>query len=251
MSSSTHLTRKEIKRDEVAEAVGRSVDYAQSHGKTIGLVIGGIVLLVAVLLGFWGFRASQRGRAGEALAAALKLAGAPIKAEGATPDDADEPSFATPEARRERAKKAFENVRESYKFSTAGSVANVYLGQIAAEEGKLDLARKLWQDYVEDHPDDMLAGNVKLNLIELDRRAGKTDELIKSLEKMLDASGGPLPKDAILFELGSAYETAKKDSEAKKAFQRILDEYPQSGYRTLAEQKVGPAAGSPLGLAPG
>jgi tetratricopeptide (TPR) repeat protein len=251
MSSSTHLTRKEIKRDEVAAAVGRSVDYAQSHGRTIGIVIGAALLVLLVLLGFWGFRASQRGKASVALGEALQLAGAPIQATGAKPDDPDAPSFATPEARRARAKKAFESVRESYRFSPAADVAAVYLGQIAAEEGKLDEARKLWEDYVEDHPDDMLAGNVKLNLIELDRRAGKTDAIIASLEKMLDASDGPLPKDAILYELAGAYEAAKRDTEAKKTYQRILDEYPQSGYHTLAQQKVGAGAGSPLGLSPG
>ncbi|HXU29830.1 MAG TPA: tetratricopeptide repeat protein [Thermoanaerobaculia bacterium] len=250
--SSTHLTRKEIKRDEVAAAVGRSVDYAQSHGRTIGIGIGAAVLVLLVLLGFWGFRASQRGKASAALGEALQLASAPIQATGATPDDPDTPSFATPEARRARAKKAFENVRETFRFSAAAEVASVYLGQIAAEEGKLDEARKLWEDYVDDHPDDMLAGNVKLNLIELDRRAGKTDAIIASLEKMLDASDGPLPKDAILYELATAYESAKRETEAKKTYQRILDEYPQSGYHTLAQQKVGGAgAGAPLGLSPG
>ncbi len=249
--SSTHLSRKEIKRDEVAEVVGRSVTYAQSHGRTIGLAVGVAVLALVVLLGFWGFRASQRGKASAALGEALRVAAAPIQTTDAKPDDPDAPSFPTAEARRARAKKAFENVRESYRFSTAADVASVYLGQIAAEEGKLDEARKLWEDYLDDHPNDLLAGNVKLNLIELDRRAGKTEAIVASLEKMLDASEGPLPKDAILFELASAYESAKRDSEAKKAYQRILDEYPQSGYRALAQQKVGGGAGSPLGLSPG
>ncbi len=248
---SSHLTRKEMKRDEVAEAVGRSVDYAQSHGRPILLAIGGAVLLVLVLLGYWGFRTSQRGKASYAMGEALKVAAAPIQAEGAKPDDPDQPTFATLEARRARAKKAFENVRESYRFSAAADVAAVYLGQIASEEGKLDEARKIWQDYLEDHPDEMLAGNVKLNLIELDRRQGKTDEVIANLEKMLDASGGPLPKDAILYELASAYDGAKRESEAKKTYQRILDEYPQSGYRSLAQQKVASGAGAPLGVSPG
>lgn len=249
--SSTHLTRKEIKRDEVAEAVGRSVDYAQSHGRTIGLAIGAVLLVILVLVGFWGFRASQRGKASVALGEALRLAGAPIQATDAKPDDPDSPSFASVEARRARAKKAFENVRESFRFSAAADVAGVYLGQIAAEEGKLDEARKLWEDFVDDHPNDMLAGNVKLNLLELDRRAGKTEAMIASLEKMLDASDGPLPKDAILYELATAYEAAKRDADAKKTYQRIVDEYPQSGYHTPAQQKVGTPGGGALGLSPG
>src|SRR5262245_22238889 len=65
--SSTHLTRREIKRDEVAAAVGRTVHYAEEHGKALGWAVGGAVVLILLLLGFWWFRGDRQSKASAAL----------------------------------------------------------------------------------------------------------------------------------------------------------------------------------------
>ncbi|HXU46269.1 MAG TPA: tetratricopeptide repeat protein [Thermoanaerobaculia bacterium] len=248
--SSTHLTRKEIKRDEVALAVGRTVHYAEDHRRTILLVVAGVILAIVAYFGIRFVRSQSQEKAGSALSEALKVAGAPIQKEGAKPGDPDQPSFPTAEARRERAKALFETVRKNQGSTMAADVAGVYLGSIAAEEGKLDEARKLWQDFVDDHPSDLLAGNARLNLIELDRKEGKIEKVVGDLQKLLDDADSPLPQDAVLYELASVYEAQKRDVEAKKTYQRILDEYPQSAYRSLAQQKVA-TGGAPLALTPG
>ncbi|HEX2224914.1 MAG TPA: hypothetical protein VHN15_11985, partial [Thermoanaerobaculia bacterium] len=66
------LTRKEIKRDEFANAVGRGVEYAESHVRTILLAVGAVVLLGLLALGLRSYLNSQEAKAGEALTYAMK-----------------------------------------------------------------------------------------------------------------------------------------------------------------------------------
>jgi TolA-binding protein len=250
------LTRKEIKRDEFASAMGRGVEYAESHVRTIVYAVVGVLLLAALGVGIYYWRSHHADDAGQALAKAVKVYQAPVVATGAKPNDPTAPSFPTQEAHRAAAKKELEKVRSDYGSSDAADVAGLYLAQIAAEEGKLADARKLWQGFVDDHPKHMLAAEARLNLLQLDRQQGKPEEVIKELRAMLEKGDNPLPQDVLLHELGATLEQVKRPLEAAQAYQRIIDEFPQSPYRTEAQQKVSAldparAGASPLGGLPG
>ncbi len=253
------LTRKEIKRDDFASAMGRGVEYAGSHVRTIVYAVVGVLLLAALGIGIYYWRSHRATEAGQALAKAVKVYQAPVVTTGAKPNDPESPSFPTPEAHRAAARKAVEKVRADYGSTVAGDVAGLYLAQIDAEEGKLAEARKLWQSFVDEHPKHMLAAEARLNLIHLDRQQGKAEEVVKELRGMLEnveKGDSPLPQDVLLHELGATLEEVKRPLEAAQAYQRILDEFPQSPYRQEAQQKVSAldparAGASPLGGLPG
>src|SRR5215216_4408162 len=94
------LTRKEIKRDDFATAVGRSVEYAGSHVRPIIYAVAGLVLLAALALAVYFYRGNLQQDANEALAKATAVYHAPIVAAGAQPADPGEPSFPTEAARQ-------------------------------------------------------------------------------------------------------------------------------------------------------
>jgi predicted negative regulator of RcsB-dependent stress response len=232
------LTRREIKRDDFAAAVGRSVEYAESHVRTIVYAIGGVLLLVLLGVGLYYWRGHRQQGANQALAQATKVYEAPVTATGAKPNDRDEPSFATEAARRTRAKELLQKVRDDYGSTNAADVAGLYLARIAADEGRLDEARRLWSDFIDDHGDSLLASEARLNLIDLDRKQGKGEQVVSDLRAMLEKGDAPLPQDVILNELGKTLEQLHRPQEAVQSYQRILDEFPQSPYRTEAQQKV-------------
>jgi tetratricopeptide (TPR) repeat protein len=232
------LTRKEIKRDEFANAVGRGVEYAESHVRTILLAVGAVVLLGLLALGLRSYLNSQEAKAGEALTYAMKVYEAPIDAAAAKPTDETAPSFASAEARRTRAKELFEQIRDDYGSADAADVAGLYLGQIAAQEGQLDRARELWEDFADEHEGHILAGQAQLNLMELDRQQGKAQELATRLRGYLDQTEPPLPQDALYHELGVTLEQLGQGTEAVEAYQKILDEFPQSPYRSEAQERI-------------
>ncbi|MCP3957796.1 MAG: tetratricopeptide repeat protein [bacterium] len=237
---SDRLTRKEIKHqirdDEVRGALFRVFDYIQENpGVVVGVVVGFLVLVLA-LTGTFAYLDSRAEAASEELASALKIAGAPVKEEGATPDDPDEPSFATEDDRRASAKKAFEEVRGGVGSSVAGEVAELYLADVAASEGDTETARRIWSSFLDDHEDHALALSVRLNLIHLDRQNGRAQEVADELQRQLDSAEKPLPEDVLLYELARTLEALDQRDEALDLYQRILDDHPKSPFTAQARQ---------------
>jgi tetratricopeptide (TPR) repeat protein len=240
---SQRLTRKDIKRDEFAEWLGRSADYVGGHRRTL-MMAGGIVLAVIVLaVGAFFWLAGRNDGANELLAEALEVYRAPIDAAAPKPDDPEEPSFADEAARRARARELFERL-QGYRFADAADVADVYLGSIALAEGDAERAHELWTGFVDGHSGHVLAGSVRVDLLSLDRQQGRAEQVATELEAMRDA--GPddrqLPGDVVLFELAETYAQLGRDDEARSTYARLVEEYPQSAYVAAARQKAGPDA---------
>jgi lipopolysaccharide biosynthesis regulator YciM len=254
---SQRLNRKEIKRDEFAQVVGRGVEYAESHSRILIMAIGGVLAAVAIglLIFFWMGHHSAEGQ--EALGAAIKVIQAPVDATNPQPSDPKQPTFATEAARQTQAEKLFKAVRNDYPRSNAADVAGLYLGEIAAAHGQYAEARTMWTEFVDKHGHEMLGAQARLDLIELDRTQGQGSQVVQNLRAMMEQSEAPLPQDVILLQLARTLEDLHRDSEAIQSYQRLVDEYPQSSYRQEAQQRLTAldpsrtASRSPLGAVPG
>lgn len=243
---SQRLTRKDIKKDvqhdQFRDTVQQVVDYALENVQTL-VMIG--VALVAVILGSVGvytWLESRQAQANEALAVAMTAYQGTITADDPDPDHPSRPSFASEEARRARAKELFEQVPAS---TEAGSVAGVYLGRIALEEGDSETARARWQEYIDEADDDILVAETYLNLIALDREQGREEELVGRLEGMLDSPDAKVPGDALLFELAKTYEQLGREQEALDAYRRLVEEFSASAYSQEAQQRRAALGGAP------
>ena len=236
---SQRLTRKEIKHDiredEVRGMLLRIFDVVQQRPNLIVGGVVGIIALILVLTGLFAYFDSRAEKANEELAAAIKVAAARV-GEEAPADDSDEPSFATEEERRGGAKEAFEKVRDGLGASVAGDIANLYLADIAIEEGDTVAAREIWEAFLRDHDEHVLALSVRVNLIHLDRQDGRAQEVADKLQSELDSAVKTLPEDVILFELAQTLETLEQQDAALEAYQRILDDHPKSPYSAKARQ---------------
>jgi tetratricopeptide (TPR) repeat protein len=250
----SRLTRREMKRDEVAEAFGRTVEYSRSHGRTVLLAVVAVVAVAVAVAVVYTWRQRALAETNEKLAAAMRVYAAPIDADAPKPDDPEEPSFASEEARRERARALFEEAEKG--SGGAADVPLVYLGQLAADGGDTAAARELWRRFLDRHPDHMLAGSVRVSLIGLDRAEGEGEKVAADLETMLELSPEerPLPGDVVLYELGQTYEALGRDADARSIYQRLVEEYPRSAFAGPARSKAAPAAGAgalPTGLGAG
>ncbi len=235
---SQRLIRKDIKRDEFATAVGRGVDFAETHTRELLLSIGGVLLAVAIGLTAYFYVSHRSEVANQALAAAVKVYGAPVDPAGAKPNDPTEPSFASDAARQARARKLLEQVRGDYRWTDAADVASLYLADLDAGSGKVASARQLWSGFVKKHGDHVLAVQARIDLMELDRSQGKGQQVAQQLREMLDRSDAPLPQDVILYQLAITLEQLNRDQEATQTYQRLVDEFPQSPYHQTAQQKL-------------
>lgn len=243
---SDRLSRQEIKRDEFVEALERSASFMERN--TRALIIGAVALLVALAAAFgtyWWMEAREA-KAAEALSEALEVSRAPV-GQDAAPADWDGPVFADVAERRARSRELFTALQEEYSGSDAADVAIVYLAQIAAEEGDPERARNLWHSFLEEHDDHVLSGQVRVNLIHLDREQGRGEELVQELENLLTMTPEDrfLPGDVVLWELARTYEEMGRSDEAQDTYRRLTEEYPTSAYAAPARQKLPGAGGGP------
>jgi tetratricopeptide (TPR) repeat protein len=228
-----------MKRDEVREALGRGVTYVRGHERTALYALGGllaVLLAAALVLYVMGKRES---RAAGRLDAALRTYGATNDPLDPKPDDPEKPRFASDQERLDVAKKAFADLADDYGSTDAGKVANVYLGEIAASQGSTETARKLWTEYLASEPDTALAVSVELNLLALDRQAGKLEDVKSGLEKQLEEGAKrTLPEDVVLYELAQTLEALGRQNEAQDTFQRLVDDHPRSPYALEARRRL-------------
>lgn len=235
---SQRLTRKDIKRDEFASAVGRGVDFAESHTRELLMTVGAVLLAVLIGIVTYFYIAHRSDLANQALAAAVKVYGAPVDPTGAKPNDAAEPSFASEAARQARARRLLERVRADYRWTDAADVASLYLADLDAQAGNVAEARRFWSDFAKQHGDHVLAVQARIDLLELDRSQGKGQQVAQQLREMLDQSDAALPQDVTLYQLAITLEQLNRDQEAIQTYQRLVDEFPQSPYRQTAQQKL-------------
>lgn len=239
---SQRLTRKDIKEDirhdGFVTTVEQSIDYIQAHARTLGIALAALVAVVLAAVGvnlYLGHRATE---ANAALAEAMEAASAPIVSEGTEEGTDADLTFPSEEARRQRARELFEGVKAEYGATEAGSVATLYLANMALEEGDVEGARRTWEAFLDDHGDHILAAEVRLNLLSLKRAQGDPEGVAETLRAMLDEEDLPLPPDVILFELASTLEDLAQTDEAVGYYQRIVDEYPKSPYGNEAKRKA-------------
>jgi tetratricopeptide (TPR) repeat protein len=228
---SQKLSRRDLKRNELAETVGKTVDYVQHHRRgfvEIAAVGAGIVLLVA---GFFFVRALRERSAGAALSAGLAALDTPLASDPSAAGAAK--TYATP---AERARVAEQHLKKaaSYGGTAAGRAARVALA--ARQEKSADAPEVLTRAARDGKAE--VAAVAELDAARLLASQGKTAEAIDRLKRAIESPESAAPKDALLFTLAEIYEKAGSSEDARATYRRLVSDYPNSPYRTEAQQRV-------------
>ena len=239
---SDRLSRKEVKRDELTEGLEASFAYTRRHLNQMLTAIAAVAVVVLAVFSWRAYASSSGERANEALDRALRVYSAPIDAAASKPQDALAPSFANDDQRRARARQLFEELAKGHGGSPAGALAQVYLGRLALERGDTAEAAKAWRTYLEKNDEGMVAAAVALDLARLDRSEGRAEQAVKDLEELLAKPLKAVPDDALLYELGVTLKQLGRSEDARRNFQRIIDEFPRSSYRGAAQQELSQTA---------
>jgi tetratricopeptide (TPR) repeat protein len=224
------ITRKQLKRNELVETMGRTVDYVSHHrrGVTEAMVAG--IVGVVLVAGFFLFREYREGQAGKELSAGLAALDTPI---AGTPAAAGaQKTFASV---TEREKQATEHLKKASDRSStaAGRAAALILAARSPSPASAEaFARAAREAKAE------VAASAELDAARLLASQGKKTEAIERLKRAIESAASEAPKDALLFELGEIYEDAGSASDARATFQKLVTDYPNSPYRNDARQKV-------------
>ncbi len=225
------LTRKDLKRNDLAETVGRTVDYVSHHRRgvtEVGVIVAGVAVLAG---GFLLFRAYRESQAGKELSAGLAALETPLAGQPAATGAGR--TYATAAGRDRDAR---EHLRKAAaRPSTAAGRAAVVI--LAAREGNAAdapevLARAAREGRAE------VAAAAELDAARLLAARGKATEAIERLKRAIDSPSSAAPKDALLFTLAEIYEKSGSVADARALYQRLVSDYPNSPYRADARQKL-------------
>jgi tetratricopeptide (TPR) repeat protein len=226
------ITRKELKRNELADTFGKTVDYVSHHRKGAVEAIAAAAAVLLIAAGFFLFRGWRERQAGRELSAALEILETPIAGD---PAAAGAPKTYPTAAERER--EALEHLREaSEKGGTSAGRAAVVI--LAARGEKPAQATEALSKAARDEQAEVAVA-AEIDAARLLAAQGKTTEAIDRLKRAIESPKSAAPKDALLFALAETYEKAGSSADARATYQRLVTDYPNSPYRTDARQKIG------------
>lgn len=201
--------------------------------------IGGVVVVLLGVGGYFLWQRSVDNRAGAKLAQALVLDEARI---GAAPEagrpDAGGLSFPTERARQEAQVVKFKETADAYASTDAGLFARYREASIYMALGKPQEALAAYQQVVDRGGQSLYARMAKLGVAEAQAQTGQFDQAIATFKDLSQQKDGPIPVDGILMRLGRTYLDAGKASDAQQTFNRIVEEFPDSPFSADARREL-------------
>ena len=149
-------------------------------------------------------------------------------------------SYPTVAAKLNAALPKLKAAADAYPDSEAGVTARYHYAASLAAVGKYDEAVRAFEEVVDPRR--------RGQLVRADGalwqggHAGAwrpADAAIATWQGLASSTDEALPKDAILMELGKAYQAAGKTDEARKTFTQIVEEHPTSPYTVEARAELG------------
>jgi hypothetical protein len=229
------LTRKQIKQDQFVSLVDRAAHWMGQNWRQASIGLGGAIALAVV---YWGATALITARgyaAAAALTKALATYNAPV---GSSAPATAKIKFGTDTERLDAADAAFKAVSSKYWLTAQARHAKLYVARIAADRGDTETAVRLLGELASRRTSNAIVRLATLDLIRLRVAKGEGQQLVAELEEMVSGKDPRLPRDVALFELARMWEKEGKAAEAAKLYRKLIEDFPESPYRTDAQQRL-------------
>lgn len=224
------MRRQDLKRNELAETMGKTVDYVSGHRRGVTEIIAVAIAIGALVGGFFLYRAWLERAAGKSLSEALAILETPLASEqpGAVK------TFASAAERRTQAEKLLQKAAD-HGSTNSGRAAQVILAASGADNPtqSVDVFEKAARQSRSES-----AAAAEIDAAKSLAAQGKTTEAIDRLKRAIESPASAAPKDALLFTLAGIYEESGSPADARATYQRLITDYPNSPYRADARQKV-------------
>jgi len=225
------ITRKDLKRNELAETVNKTVGFVSVHRRGVTEAIAIAIGVAVVAAGIVAFRLYLAAAAGRELSTALEILSTPITGQ---PAAAGAPKTYPSAAEREKAAEVHLRKAASHPSTTAGRAAAVI---VAARDPKATGSSETLMRVAREGKAEV-AASAEIDAARWLAASGKVTEATDRLKRAIESPDVRAPKDALLFALGEIYDKAGQTADARAAFQRLVNDYPNSAYRTDARAKL-------------
>lgn len=220
------VTRKQLLKepDEFITTTGRLIAWGKEHAKALGI---GTTLFFTIIIAvsIYVFVNERRSTAAHMMfgQAVLKYQTEAGKKDGVAALSAVSGDFDT--------------LMDSYGGQPAGKLGRLFYGHMGTMADDYDKAIEYYQKALDDFGDDAALRNIIHNgLGAAYQQKGDYPKAIAHFQKIADGPDSVL-KDAALFNLGKLLAQLGKSEESRQAYQRLIDDFPNSAYAGIAREK--------------
>jgi TolA-binding protein len=227
--------RHKLKENEFARTVTHAREVVEARKRDIGLIATVVAVLIAVVAGYLWWQQRRNATASEGLAAAMAIHEAPVvpipaPAPG-SPAPVQQPgTYPTEKAKLEAA--------DRYPSTGPGIAARYQAASILATLGRYPEAEQRYQEVVDKAGNSIYRRTARLGLADVQVAQGNYDSAINIYTEMSREPNSQIPIDSVLMQLGRAYARAGRKEEAAGAFNRIVNEFPESSYVADARREL-------------
>jgi TolA-binding protein len=240
--------RRELKQNDVAQLVAAGREFLEINGRQLTWSVGAIIVVGVAVLGLLSYRNREQAKGQDLLAQAtvvLNTAVVPVSAE-TKPGDAPaaagigaKGTFSTETQKLNAAVPKLRAAADAYPDTAAGIQARYYLAASLAALGQQKESITQFDEVVRRAGTDSLYGRMaQLGKADAQLSSGQTDAAIAIWKELAAKKDANLPQDAILMQLGRAYQAKGNAAEAKKTFTDIVDNHPDSPYVAEARKEL-------------
>lgn len=237
------IERHKLKENEFARSVAHARDLMETRGRDISRLIVAVVVIAAVVIGYSWWRQSRESKASASLAQGLAIFEAPVVPPAAPAPGSPMPvqqagTYETEKAKFEAALPKLMATADQYPNATAGVAARYYAAAALASLGRHQEAEQRFQEVVDKAGSSIYGRTARLGQADAQVAQGKYDNAITIYKELAVDAKEQLPADGVLMALGRASVRAGRTDEATRAFQRVIDEFPDSIYSTDARREL-------------
>jgi TolA-binding protein len=233
--------RHDLKHDRFVDEIGALSSRARENQRLLLYVGCAVVAAAVIAYGVFFYRSSREAKAQALLATAIETFDAQV-GDQAQQQNTSAPKFKTEAERNTAAEKQLKDVQAQYSGSDASDVAGLYLARLAVNRGDVASARKLFQEFIDDHGDNILVNTARFSLYQLRIDNGEAAQVATELDAELAKAQPALPGDSLLVLLAQAYEMQGNQEKSRASYRRISTEFPDSPYAVDAQRRAGTGA---------
>ncbi len=230
-----HISRHELKTDQVQEALSHSAEAVLSHKTTL---IYGALIVIVVGGGIFGWRfytQRQTVKAAAGFSDAMQIFQAPVIGAGQAPEP-NQISYSDSTKKYQDALKKFQDVAGHYGKTRPGQLAHYYAA-LCFEHLKQDPQAIDQLSSVQNSPDQDFAAMARFELAQIYDRDGKGDQAVRLYNELLKGPSVLVPEPEVMLALAQHYRQTNP-AQAAKLYNEIKAEYPDSGAADQADQQL-------------
>lgn len=230
-----HISRKELKTDQVQEALWHSSEAVLTHKKALISTAIVVAVIIGAIFGWRFYTQRQSLKASAEFGAAMQVFQAPVVTPG-TPPPPNMLSYSNSSKKYQDALTKFEAVVKRYPRTHAGQLSRYYAGLCFEKLGK-DTEAVHWLAELQNSANPDFAALARFELAQMYDREGKSSQAVLLYNELMANPSVLVPKPVVMLALAEHYGQSDP-IQAAKLYNQIKTEYPDTGAADQAGQQL-------------